>query len=187
MLLLATLALATPPARAAAPDSATADTTGQAAAAARRAANRFGDQPRIVMLRSLLVPGWGQLHNHAWFKAAAVAGVEGGIIASLLRDQRDLDRLLREVNDAADRGDVAAHDAGVIRYNDVLDRSVGNQWLLAGVLTYALVDAYVDAHFRRFDLEFKTDPALPAGASPDTPSGGGGTGRSARLSLRWHF
>src|SRR5262245_4436867 len=26
------------------------------------------DQPRWVMARSLVVPGWGQVHNHAWWK-----------------------------------------------------------------------------------------------------------------------
>jgi hypothetical protein len=38
-----------------------------------------------------------------------------------------------------------------------------------------VIDAYVDAHFRRFDIDFQFDPALPGGA----PAPG------ARLSLRW--
>src|SRR5262245_51295380 len=29
-------------------------------------------QPRFVMARSLLIPGWGQAYNHAWLKAGAV-------------------------------------------------------------------------------------------------------------------
>jgi len=39
--------------------------------------------------------------------------------------------------------------------------------VLAGVrAAAALLDAYIDAHFRGFKLEFKSDPALPRGSSP---------------------
>jgi hypothetical protein len=61
-------------------------------------------------------------------------------------------------------------------YNDRLDRQIGEAWLLGGVLVYALMDAYVDAHFRDFKVEFQHDPALPGGRP-------GGT----RLFLRWTF
>ena len=54
------------------------------------------------------------------------------------------------------------------------------------MIAYALVDAYVDAHFRGFDVEFRNDPALPAGTSPNAPAGGGG-GPGVRLALRWDF
>src|SRR5437016_4259211 len=33
---------------------------------------RWSDQPRMVMLRSLVLPGWGQLYNRAYFKAGLV-------------------------------------------------------------------------------------------------------------------
>ena len=36
-------------------------------------------EPRYVMLRSALIPGWGQLHNGSWFKAIGVAAGEIGI------------------------------------------------------------------------------------------------------------
>jgi len=138
------------------------------------------------MLRSLALPGWGQLHNHAWFKAVGVAGGEGWLIATILRDRSDLNRYKNQVNDAAALHDAAAYTAAVNRYNAVLDGYVGSQWLLGGVIAYALVDAYVDAHFRRFDIDFRNDPALPRGVTPDDARGGG-SGSSNRLSLRWHF
>jgi hypothetical protein len=55
---------------------------------------------------------------------------------------------------------------------------VARQWLLGGVIVYALLDAYVDAHFRGFDVDFESDPALPGDA--------GGASR-VRASLRWAF
>jgi hypothetical protein len=63
-------------------------------------------------------------------------------------------------------------------YNARLDQQVSQAWILGGVLIYAIVDAYVDAHFRDFKIEFEHDPALPGGRPPSGQS---------RLSLRWTF
>jgi hypothetical protein len=63
-------------------------------------------------------------------------------------------------------------------YNDRLDRMVSREWLLGGVVVYALADAFVDAHFRDFKIEFEYDPALPKG----TPGASG-----VRLAAGWAF
>jgi len=146
----------------------------------------WSDQPRFVMARSLLVPGWGQLHNHAWIKAAVVAGVEGLLIGRILDDQRQLDRLLGEVDVARHGSDADLLNALVNEYNDRLDQRLARQWLLGGVVAYALVDAYVDANFRGFDVEFRHDPALPQGAPAGGPAGGGDDW-GVRAALRWKF
>ena len=151
------------------------------------------DQPRFVMARSLVIPGWGQVYNHAWLKAAAIAGVEGWMGASIVQDQRKLDDLLRELDRARRDQDQERESALVNEYNDQLSQRLARQWTLGAVVAYALVDAYVDAHFRGFDLEFKHDPALPAGTSPAHPGGGAGDSRArgpasgVRLGLRWRF
>ena len=149
---------------------------------------RWSEQPRFVMLRSLAIPGWGQWHNHARVKAVVVAGVEGWLVGGILSDQRALARLLKNVDAAQRSGDADAYAHAASEYNNRLDSFVGGQWLLAGVLAYTMVDAYVDAHFRTFEIDFRNDPALPPGSAPDTPEPGGDRpARSARLSLRWHF
>ncbi|MEO5617144.1 MAG: DUF5683 domain-containing protein [Candidatus Eisenbacteria bacterium] len=148
-----------------------ADSTGGAAVVKARGVRaapelrqgRF-DQPRFVMLRSLLLPGWGQFHNRAWFKSALVAGGEAALIVNLIRDARLLKRIDAEVLAARKSGDLDAENLIVERYNARLDRYVGRQWLLGGMLAYALMDAYVDAHFVNFKIQFENDPARPAGA-----------------------
>ena len=151
---------------------------------ARRAP--WHEQPRFVMARSLLVPGWGQLHNRAWFKAVVVAGLEAFLVTRVVRQQSDLNQLLRKLDAARGGTDPARYDALVSEYNALLDERLGNEWKLGGVIAYAMVDAYVDAHFRGFDVEFRNDPALPAGTSPaGSQSGRGGAG--LRLVLRWDF
>lgn len=172
--------VATPAGAKPAPSPADDDTT-----SARKP--RWTEQPRVVMLRSLLVPGWGQLHNHAWLKAGAVAGVEGWLIGTIADNQSKLGGLLAEVNRLRGGSDNAALDRAINEYNDRLNQSVSSQWLLGGVLAYALVDAYVDAHFRTFETDFRIDPALPRDGAPDGTPSGGGKGTAARLSLRWHF
>jgi hypothetical protein len=177
------------------------------------------DQPRWVMLRSLLVPGWGQAHNHAWIKAALLAAGDGSLRWRLLRDERRLNDLSgqavtrsadlaaadaqvaaaqSELEAAQASGDsvriAAAQDAllaanmarigaadiyntVVGAYNALLDASTNRRWLAGGVVVYALLDAYVDAHFRSFDVDFRVDPALP----------GAGKAPGARMQLRWSF
>jgi hypothetical protein len=137
----------------------------------------WGEQPRFVMLRSLVVPGWGQAHNHAWFKAVGVATAEGLLISQLVHDRNELDRLNQAVLDAQAANDDAEAARLTNEYNATLDHYVGRQWWLGGVVAYALLDAYVDAHFKHFDIEFRTDPALPGGVPP----------AAQRLQLRWHF
>ncbi len=147
----------------------------------------WSEQPRFVMMRSALVPGWGQAHNHAWLKAVGVAAAESYLISALVNDDRVLNDLQDEINSIPDS--LASFRTDPIqRYNARVEKYVGRQWMLAGVLAYALVDAYVDAHFRNFDLEFRHDPALPEGASAD-PGATTSAVRSGttRLALRWHF
>jgi hypothetical protein len=142
------------------------------------------------MLRSLLVPGWGQYHNGAWYKALAVAGGEVWLGAKIVKDKAALDDLLAEVEAAQAAGDKPRYDEAVNSYNDRLDTYVGHQWVFGAVLAYALIDAYVDAHFRSFDIEFRQDPALPEEdpEEPDAPKQGGPAPRGGtRLALRWHF
>jgi len=145
-----------------------ADPNSPAARRARRDSLRVAhqgvlDQPRYVMLRSLLVPGWGQLHNRAWFKAAAIGGGEVFLVTSLFSDERELRDLSRTIDAARLAGEPDAQNAAIDRYNARLNQMVGREWLLGGLLVYSLIDAYVDAHFVNFQFEFNHDSARPSG------------------------
>ena len=154
------------------------------------------DQPRFVMARSLIIPGWGQLHNRSWLKAGLVAAAETWLGVRIVKDTRRLDDLLTQIEplqaiydvhpDSLKPGQGQLLNALVNEYNALLDQRLGRQWFLGGVLAYALVDAYVDAHFRGFDIEFQNDPALPPGSRPVTPADRG-TRFGLRVSLRREF
>jgi hypothetical protein len=136
------------------------------------------DAPRWVMLRSLALPGWGQLHNGSWLKAVLLGGGEVALIAGIVQDNGSLDGLRAAAERARVESDDATYNAAVQAYNDRLDRMTSREWLLGAVVVYALADAFVDAHFRDFRIEFEYDPALPGG----TPGAGG-----ARLAAGWAF
>ena len=144
------------------------------------------DEPRWVMARSLVIPGWGQLHNGSWIKAAGVATVEGLLISRMVNDKQALDDLSGQVDVARAAGDAAAESLAVEGYNSHLNDLTRRQWLFAATLIYALLDAYIDAHFRDFDIEFRQDPALPGGVPP-TEGKHKSTSGEFRLAIRRRF
>ena len=145
-------------------------------AAEAAAPPRWSDEPRWVMMRSLLIPGWGQFHNRSYTKAVVIAGIEGWLIVNIVQDKHDLNGLEQAVHDAEAGGDPVEAQNAVDAYNEALNRYQGRTWLLAGVIVYSMIDAYVDAHFRNFGVEFKLDSG-PGAAMPGTQ----------RLALRWTF
>ncbi len=136
------------------------------------------ETPRWVMLRSLAFPGWGQLHNGSWLKAAVLGGGEIWLLAGMVEDDRRIRQLRAEADLAMAEADNERYNTAVDAYNSRLERLISRQWLLGGLLVYALTDAYVDAHFRDFKVEFEFDPALKGGKPP---------AGQTRLSLRWDF
>ncbi|MBC7187323.1 MAG: hypothetical protein H5U38_09845 [Calditrichaeota bacterium] len=86
------------------------------------------------MVRSLLVPGWGQWYNGKKWKAALAFGAEAGLAANAVVQNQYLQR---------------AEDPAAREYY-LSNRNTSN-WILALVVLLSMLDAYVDAHFSDFD------------------------------------
>jgi len=86
------------------------------------------------MLRSLFVPGWGQLYNGKWFKAIIVAGTETGLVVNAIVQNQLAVAAENEL------------DREFYRNNRSL-----SIWWLAAVILLSMGDAYVDAHLYKFD------------------------------------
>ncbi|MBD3334505.1 MAG: hypothetical protein GF355_03225 [Candidatus Eisenbacteria bacterium] len=105
--------------------------------------------PFWIMMRSLVVPGWGQAANHQYIKALVVAAGEGYLLYRLFEhESRRRDYLDR----AEERPDEAGYwegkaDAQRERRNDFT-------WWSALAAAISMGDAYVDAHLRYFNVEF---------------------------------
>lgn len=96
------------------------------------------DDPWRVMVRSALVPGWGQAYNRQWFKAGLVIAGEGALIATAvtyrIKANGETDPTVRADNDNTSRAAI---------------------WYGAGVVLLSMIDAYVDAHLYRFADQFR--------------------------------
>jgi len=90
---------------------------------------------RTVVMRSALLPGWGQWSNGAKWKAALVLGGELGLItAAVVQNQR------------AQQATLASEKTF---YEDDRSRWV---WIAGAFWLLNIVDAYVDAQLRSFDV-----------------------------------
>jgi len=100
--------------------------------------------PTTAMIHSLAFPGWGQLDNGRKMKAALLFVTEAALIGGYVY-----------MNYHVKHDDVADWE----RENMRTDRnSFFIYWLAAKV--YGMVDAYVDAHLRDFDVEDITPEEL---------------------------
>jgi Family of unknown function (DUF5683) len=133
----------------------------------------YFDTPTWVMMRSLAVPGWGQVHNRSWLKALFVVGVEGAMIERLLYEKN---RVHYYRNLKYERPDEADY------YQMKEDRHKGHRrdfiWWTSLFVFVSMWDAYVDAHLKYFDVELQTSPEVFEGAVPE---------ETVDLSLRLSF
>lgn len=129
--------------------AAPADTSGGEATGAEpvvrgeaRQKPRFFASPSGVMLRSLVIPGWGQATNGEWWKAVLVAGAEGYLIYRIVEDTKYLEEL----------------DPLSLEYAQVQEQITANAWWLGGVVFLSMVDAYVGAHLKGIEVEIGPEP-----------------------------
>jgi len=121
--------------------------------------------PTFVMLRSLVVPGWGQLKNRAWLKALLVAGIEGALIERLLFEDR-------VSGDFASKAALFPEDSAErARFEWKSEKHSRHRrdftWWTAIFIVLSMGDAYVDAHLKRFDVRVQTEPE-EEGAAPES-------------------
>lgn len=107
-----------------------------------------GPNPTGALLRSAVIPGWGQFYNRKYIKAAVIAGIEGYLYYGTVTDWREADRHERAFKTAIDPVVKAREFAD---YEDARDRRNLKMWFLAAGIFYSMFDAYVDAHLATFD------------------------------------
>lgn len=124
---------------------------GDASAKTPEGPSWFG-RPAGIMVRSLVVPGWGQAANRRYWKAAVVAGVEGFLIF------RAVEAGLNE-RDANDAAATATSEAVALQYEGLArgynERRRDYTWWTIFAVILSMGDAYVDAHLGNFEAEFE--------------------------------
>ena len=156
VLLLLALLAGTAPAAALAQDPAPA-TVDSALAAPSADTLRDGPSPTGALLKSLVLPGLGQISLGRELTAGVFIAIEAGTLAMVIRSQRDL-------NAANDLGDQVAIDDAKRKRED---------WLVLMGLNHALsaLEAYISAHFWDFpaDLDLRAVPGGGFSAGAQVP------------------
>jgi hypothetical protein len=132
--------------------------------------------PHKAVIRSLIIPGWGQLYNHRWWKLPLIYAGLGLLGDVVVYNQKNYslflkEALLRERGIQAGRNPdlVNVSDADVTSYTDIYrrDRDLGILGLIGG-WGIQMIDAYIDAKFIQAytmdnNLSFKVSPAVIGG------------------------
>ena len=105
--------------------------------------------PTGALLRSLALPGWGQLYNEQYIKSALVLAAEGLLVAgAIVEHHRAGDD--HDVYQDLSRSE-AVREAAWRRHSRRIDKRNTYLWYYAGLKFLSAIDAYVDAHLYRFD------------------------------------
>jgi len=117
-----------------------------------------GPSPQGVLVRSLLVPGWGQWTLGHRVKAGLFAATSGALVAWTVAAQRDLDRVSSRLADLRSTAPSSSQIPALRlrQQNLAARRNTRVLWVVLAVAGAGL-DAYVDAHLATFDADI--DPA----------------------------
>jgi hypothetical protein len=128
-----------------------------------------------AVLRSLVVPGWGQLYNESYYKAVGFALIEGLQIASIsglhkkmlaAKCENYFPEQYAEGSEERRNAESANRraDADEMRYRERRNKTL---WWFAGVVLLSLGDAYVDAQLYGIDISpnLSFNPVLTAGVT----------------------
>lgn len=133
-------------------------------------ASRPKTAPYKVMLRSAIVPGWGQMYNHQPLKAALVVGAEGTLVALALRELKLQNDANQRELDAAALGNAPAESLAFLEAETHRNRKISWIWWTLAAHLLSMADAYVDAHLSTFDSDFGRQESLLPPRSGDRPA-----------------
>jgi hypothetical protein len=109
--------------------------------------------PTGALLRSMVVPAWGQLYNASYIKAGIIGSLESFLIYQTIYYFRKTSRY----------EDLYTNDTTASRYSLFLQydkyRDLRNQhiWFLGITVFFSMFDAYVDAHLKNFNVDLTPD------------------------------
>ncbi|MGN6640513.1 MAG: DUF5683 domain-containing protein [Mucilaginibacter sp.] len=129
--------------------------------------------PHKAVMRSLMIPGWGQLYNHRWWKLPLIYGGLGSLIYGVVWNQQNYSLLLKE-DILREHGVTQGRNAEFIGVSDADIDAATNYYrrnrdlCILGTLGFwgiQMIDAYVDAKFIRSytmdnNLSFKIKPTI---------------------------
>lgn len=135
-----------------------------------RKSNQFvmTKSPKEAIIKSFVLPGWGQYYVESYWKIPVVTGAWGALIYSIVFNQTNYIDYRDQVNafDGENTLELEILKSRREFYRD--NRDIGGLYLM-GVYAIAAIDAYVGAHLFDFnvddDISMNISPALDGGIS----------------------
>jgi len=140
--------------------------------------------PGLAFKRSGIIPGWGQLYNHRWWKVPIVYTGLGLLGSAIIYNQKYYKQYLRVYNlkrnaarpDDSDSQEIKTLYANVANVNNTAIENAVNGYQrnmqlsilgVVGAWGIQMIDAYIDAKFIHSytmdrDLSFKVSPGVDA-------------------------
>jgi len=116
---------------------------------------RLTQQPTVALVKSMFIPGLGQIGNRKYFKAALFLGFDAWFVSSAIKHRRDA-RDFRDKFESVDGDDAASVALRREYYNQYQDsRDSRNKYTWFAVITtfVSMFDAYADAHLSGFPIK----------------------------------
>lgn len=137
--------------------------------------------PQRALLRSMIIPGWGQATNRRWWKIPIIYGGLYIFVKEYIANRDKYREYLSEAqyrieNPTEEYGNPAfagAPTEGIIKIKDLYSRNRDIcAFAVVGMYVANIVDAYVDAKFFQFDisdkLSLKVRPSFQMSPQSDT-------------------
>ncbi len=113
--------------------------------------------PRGALLRSILLPGWGQWYNDKPYKAAFFSATTAGLLSWAVAAHRDVSRTGDELQRLRQEAPFDPRITALqqLQQDQAARRNTRALYVVLAV-TAAALDAYVDAHLAEFDAHGPT-------------------------------
>ena len=135
-------------------------------------------KPMWALFKSMVVPGWGQIGNGRYIKAAVYFGLEAWMIGGAIHYRQQASDF-RQLFDETPRDAVSLRNDYYSLYRDRQDECNKYTWFAVIVAFFSMFDAYVDAHLSGFPRQGE-DSDLTLQVMPTEKNG-----VTAALSLRF--
>jgi len=110
-----------------------------------------------VAIKSLVVPGWGQVSNGSWLKGGLFFAAWGGFLGWAVAINQDKQDAEGRLNEAETPEEIEFWESEVARLEDSRTSKI---WFAGLTALLAMVDAYVDAHLKNFNSRVDADVAV---------------------------
>lgn len=108
--------------------------------------------PTGALLRSAIIPGWGQFYNKKYIKTVIYGGVEIYLIYNTQKFWRKMDKHQKNFQNS---DDPVYKSQEFSLYENNRDKRNLHIWLTSLTIFISMFDAYVDAHLADFDQKDK--------------------------------